>query len=321
MTCIYPHQLFQADFLNMWEEAQRPEQLDPLRKEESSLGKEIFFFFGEEVLPLILSHDWIYEGARTFVTEYAEQYFSVLRLLRSVEDTQLRLVELKAKVKDLLAAAISLHLAPASTQLVKPSDFVEIIQIDKLPTALRQKAKQLYEEAIDLEDLYVQVVSQALHGLYEKGLPRIFFVVKRALKVRMNAKPTAADNSLGEPHQYLNWCKQHLGPEHVISRVFVEHSHIYRAARNVASHQLQPEWRPASNEVFLPDTNNPQLLSLTAFSQLYRFLMYFCEMGTRGILAVFADRERGEKSNRAKHSYMKMYDNPELEAQLCDYPE
>ena len=48
--------------------------------------------------------------------------------------------------------------------------------------------------------------------------------------------------------------------------------------------------------------------------------MYFCEIGTRGILAMFCERDQGEISNNVKNRYMKMYDNQELKARLCDYP-
>jgi len=81
---------------------------------------------------------------------------------------------------------MSLELAPISVNLIKPSDFIKAVNVDRLPANMKKKAVWLYNEAKDLEQLYVNVASQAMQALCERGLPRIFYVTKRALKVNLN---------------------------------------------------------------------------------------------------------------------------------------
>ena len=98
MTSLYPHQMFQADFLEMYRTVGLQEALDPKYKEETENGKEIFYFFGEQVLPLILSNEWVYAAAMRFAEEFAEEYFIMIRLLDSVQATQDRIAETRKAV-------------------------------------------------------------------------------------------------------------------------------------------------------------------------------------------------------------------------------
>ena len=119
MTCIYPHQMFQADFLVMFREVQRQEEIAPLHTDDAETGKEIFFFFVESVLPLILSDDWVYEAARRFAAEYADEYFVMLRLLTSVRENQERLAILRQSVRQFIETVIASGYAPNSVNLTK----------------------------------------------------------------------------------------------------------------------------------------------------------------------------------------------------------
>ena len=319
MTCIYPHQMFQADFLVMFREVQRQEEIAPLHTDDAETGKEIFFFFAESVLPLILSDDWVYEAARRFAAEYADEYFVMLRLLTSVRENQERLAILRQSVRQFIETVIASGYAPNSVNLTKLSDFKKIIDLNSLPVNMKLKANLLYDETLDLEHLYVNVVSQAIQAMYEKALPRMFYVVRRALKVKMELEPSIDDKALQDTSRYLNWCYQHLPEPHVLQKALVKHRNFYRIVRNVDSHKNGPKWRSEANSVYLPDKKEQITVDITEYSKRYRYLMYFCEVGARGILAAFCDRERGAISNGVMHGYIKIYNNPELQTRLCDY--
>jgi hypothetical protein len=312
--------MFQADFFEMFKEVQRQEEIGPFHSDDAEIGKEIFFFFAGDILPLIRSNESVYEAAKMFALEYADEYFTTLRLLESVKGNQDRLTALRNEIQELIREAMSMGLASNSVNLTKPSDFVKVVNVDKLPADIKQKANHLHDKTIDLEQIYVNVVSKAIQVLYERGFPRIFYVVKRALKAQMNLKRTSADNELLDAHQYLDWCSHHLNTKHILSRTFVEHRKFYKAVRNVDSHVAGPKWLPESSAVYLRDREEESTVDVTIFSKRYRFLMYFCEIGSRGILGIFCDCEKGSISNSVKDRYMKMYDNPELQARLCDYP-
>jgi hypothetical protein len=312
--------MFQADFLSMFQEVQRQEKIGPSHSDDAEIGKEIFFFFGEDILPLIRSNEWVYEGARRFATEYADEYFTTLRLLGAVEENQNRLTEIRKESQEFIKEAISLGLAPDNVSLIKPSDFMKVIIFDKLTVDMKQRVKKLFDETVDLERMYVNVASQAIQALYERGFPRIFYVVKRALKIQLSVKPSTADDNLLDAHQYLDWCSHNLDAQHILSKSLVEYRKFYKIVRNVDSHVTGLKWLPESDTVYLPDREEQLTVGITDFSKRYRYLMYFCEIGLRGILSVFCDCEKGAISNNVKDRYMKMYDNPELQSRLCDYP-
>ncbi len=137
----------------------------------------------------------------------------------------------------------------------------------------------------------------------------------------MNLKSTAADDDLLDTHQYLDWCSRHLAAQDVLSKSLVEYRKFYKIVRNVDSHVTGLKWIPESDSVYLPDREEQLTVSITDFSKRYRYLMYFCEIGSKGILGIFCDCEKGNISNSVKNRYMKMYNNPELQARLCDCPE
>ena len=184
---------------------------------------------------------------------------------------------------------------------------------------MKLKANLLYDETLDLEHLYVNVVCQAIQAMYEKALPRMFYVVRRALKVKMELEPSIDDEALQDTSRYLNWCYQHLPEPHVLQKALVKHRNFYRIVRNVDSHKNGPKWLSEANSVYLPDKKEQITVDITEYSKRYRYLMYFCEIGARGILAAFCDREQGAISNGVMHSYIKIYNNPELQTRLCDY--
>jgi len=86
----------------MFKEVQRQEEIGPFHSDDAEIGKEIFFFFAEDIPPFIRSNEWVYEAAKRFAVEYADQYFTTLRLLRSVEENQNRLTILREDVQELI---------------------------------------------------------------------------------------------------------------------------------------------------------------------------------------------------------------------------
>lgn len=312
--------MFQADLLQMFQEVQRQKSQDPFHQLESENGKDLFFFFMEDVLPLIKSDPWVFEAAERFALEFAEEYFIMLRLLK-VEEAQEKLERIKGEVTEFIKLSVSPQFTSKDIKLVKPSDFNNIIEPSKLSDEMQRKAEQLYFRALDLEYLYVHTISQAVQTLYEKGFPRVFYVVNRALKVQRNSKRKPKfDNHLRDPHDYLNWCEQQLEKNHILHKLFVSQRNFYKITRNVASHKFGPKWLSQSNQVHLPDRDNPNTIeNIDKFAERYRYLMYFCEIGTRGVLAIFCDRDRGAASNHIKDKYMKIYNNPELHMRLCNY--
>jgi hypothetical protein len=317
---MYAHEMFQADFLDMLAEVNRQPEIATVHQDDAEIGKDIFFFYAEKVLPLIKSDDSIYSAAEEFASEYSNDYFYTIRMQSNVEDTQAKLTALRGDVKQFLYEVIRMGKAPNSIALTKLSDFIREIKIQELPVDMQKKAKTLFEHSSDLEKLYVNVGTQAIKVLYEKGFPRIFYVVKRALKKHLGLKKSFSDEVLFEAHQYLNWCAQKLPQSHIVSRSLVSHRQFYKVVRNVDSHLLVPKWLPDSNEVILPDRDIELSVKITDFSKYYRYLMYFCEIGSRGILAVFCDCERGKISNSVKDEYLKMFNNPELKHEIQDYP-
>ena len=219
--------------------------------------KTIFFFFANEILPLIKFNDWVYDAAKRFAEEFADEYFIMLRLLGSVEENQERLTDLREEVTEFLKTSMSLGFAPSSVKLTKLSDFRKIVNHKRLPVPMQNQVDYLYDETVDLEYVYVNVASQAMQAMYEKGVSRIFYVIRRGLKTQMGLKPSSSDDTLLETHQYLNWCNQHTPQNHIISRFLVNQSQFYKTVRNVDSHVSGPKWLPDTNQVYLPDRDKP----------------------------------------------------------------
>ena len=317
---MYAHEMFQVDFLNMLPEVQRQPEISSFHQDDADIGKDMFFFFAEEVLPLIKTNDWVYSAAKEFATKYSNDYFLTIRMQSNVKEIQGKLTSLREEVKFFMNEVIRIGKAPNSIELTKLSDFMNVIEFQELPPDMQIKAKALFETSSDLEKLYVNVGAQAIKVLYEKGFPRIFYVVKSALKKKMGLKKSSSDGTLLETHQYIDWCAQKLSSNHILSRAIVRQRRFYKIVRNVDSHLSVPKWLPDTNEVFLPDKDDQITVTITEFSKYYRYLMYFCEVGSRGILAVFCDRERGSIANSIKNDYLKIFNNPELESQIQDYP-
>lgn len=325
MTClevyrvrqVWPHELFRADFDQLPEEAKRQEQMLPVNRGEYKLACEMYDYLSKEVLPLIIHDDWVFEAAATFASEYAADCLRYLRLGgEEVYRTQQRLVGVKEKVVDFVARVAQAHpsMLPPELAMAKPSDFIGLVDVDRLQRDLRTEAKELYELCKDHEMMQLTVVLRSIRDNYETTLPRVMYVIRRAIKVALGLPPRSSDEELTSISEYMDWYECRLDSTHALHTVFGKLRDFYVVARNCGSHHKGLEWDPDNNDVILRDTQTEMSVHIDEFMQRYRYLVvYLCDYGLRGILAAFAERERGSLSNMLVREYTKTF--PE------DFPE
>jgi len=316
MKRVWPHEFFRLDFDQMLEEGKRQEEIHTANRGEYSLVQNMHAYFDGEVLPLVLSNDWVYEAASRFASDYAIDCFHFVKLSgQEAYNTQKGLLQLNEKVVDFLARAYHAGAAPLAdtVDLPKASDFLNLIELDKLPPEMHPEAMALHEEAVDHEILQLQVMLRGIRGSYETSLPRVMYVVRRAIKVKLGLPPEASDNELTGISNYISWYTARVSSGHPLYPVLGELHSFYKVARNVGSHHRGLEWKPESNEVVLTDDNIVLPMSAHGFQQKYRHIVYVCELGLRGILSAFCQREQGAISNSLVKEYVKTF--PE------DFPE
>jgi hypothetical protein len=316
MKRVWPHEFFRLDFDQMLEEGRRQEEIHIANKGEYSLVRDMHTYFDNDVLPLILADDWVFDAASKFVSDYAIDCFLLLKLSgQEAYNTQKNLLELNEKVVDFLARAYHAGAAPLADRidLPKASDFLDLVEVDKLPSEMRLEAIALHEEAKDHEVLQLRVTLRGIREGYETSLPRIMYVVRRAIKVKLGLPPKPSDDELRGISEYVGWYAARVSGHHPLYPVLGKLHSFYKVARNVGSHHRGLEWRPKSNQVVLADRNTVLTMPLYEFQQKYRHIMYLCELGLRGILSAFCEREQGAVSNSLVKEYVKTF--PE------DFPE
>ena len=106
MRRVWPHEFFRIDFDQMLEEGKRQERINVANKGEYAIVQNMHTYFDSEVLPLILSNDWVFEAAKRFASDYAIGCFQYLRLGgREAYETQKGLLEINERVVNFLAQA------------------------------------------------------------------------------------------------------------------------------------------------------------------------------------------------------------------------
>jgi len=300
MRRAWPHEFFRLDFDQMLEEGKRQEKIHTANAGEYNLVRSMHTYFDSEVLPFILSDDWVYEAASTFVSDYAIDYFHSLRLSgQEAYNAQKNLIELNEKVKDFLARAYYADAAPlaGTVDLPKASDFLNLVEVDRLSPEMRSEAETLHERAKDHEFLQLRVTLRGIRESYETSLPRVMYVVRRAIKVKLGLPPKPSDDELTGISEYISWYTARVNSGHPLYPVLGELYTFYKVARNAGSHHRGLEWKPESDEVILADNSTVLTMPLHEFQQKYRHIIYVCELGLRGILSAFCERERGNVSN------------------------
>lgn len=316
MRTVSPHTFFRLDFDKILEEGKRQEKIHTANKGEYALVRNMHAYFDGEVLPLIVSNDWVFEAASRFAAHYAIECFHILRLSgQEVYNTQKDLLEINEGIVDFLARAYHARAAPLAGRidLPKASNFLELVKLEKLNAQMRREALTLYERAKDHEILHLKVTLRAIQSSYETTLPRVMYVVRRAIKVKLGLHARKSDDELTGISAYMSWYIRRVNSGHPLYSVLGKLRGFYKIARNVGSHHRGLRWEPDSNEVILADENTELRMPVHEFQQKYRHLIYLCELGLRGILSAFCEREQGAVSNWLVKEYAKTF--PE------DFPE
>lgn len=308
MKKVLPHEYFRLDFDQMLEEGKRQEQIHSANQGEYSLVKDMHTYFAKKVLPLIIHNDWVFEAASDFASDYAIDCFHYLRLGgQEIYNTQQRLLQINEQIVDFLARASIAGYASVTEDLVKASDFIRYVEVDKLSKEMQSKAKELLELAKDHELLQLIVTLRAIRDNYETTLPRIMYVVRRAIKVDLGLPAKNSDYEITGISEYISWYNNRIGSNHELYPVLGNLTGFYKIARNVESHHQSLKWEAATNEVILEDKNDVLRIPVHEFQKKYRYLIYLCELGVRGILSSFCERERGAISNNLIGEYEKTF--------------
>jgi len=313
---VLPHEFFRLDFDQILEEGKRQEKIHTANRGEYALVQSMHGYFDDEVLPLILSNDWVFEAASKFASAYAMDCFNFLKLSGHVAyNTQKSLLNTNKRVIDFLVRAFHAGAAPSAgtVNLYKASDFLSLVEVNKLDSAMYSEAIALQEESRDHEIIQLQVTLRDITGIYETQLPRIMYVVRRAIKVSLSLTPKDSDNELTGISEHISWYTARVGSGHPLYPVLGELPRFYKVARNVGSHHKGLKWEPENNKIILDDDNNVIIVQLHEFQQKYRHIVDLCELGLRGILSAFCEREQGNASNSLVKEYGKIF--PE------DFPE
>jgi hypothetical protein len=316
MKRVWPHEFFRLDFDQMLEEGKRQEKIHPSNAGEYNLVQSMYTYFDSDVIPLIISDDWVYEAASKFASAYAVDCFHFLKLSgHEVYNVQRNLLELKDKVEDFLARVCHAGVAPldGTVYLSKASDFLDLVEVDRLDSKMRSEALALHEATKDHEILQLKVTLRGIRESYETTLPRVMYVVRRAIKSKLNLPHKPSDDELTSISKYISWYTARVSSGQPLYPVLGELQTFYKVVRNVGSHHKGLEWKPKSDEVILADDNTVLTMPFQEFQQKYRHIIYVCELGLRGILAAFCEREQGDVSNWLVKEYVKTF--PE------DFPE
>lgn len=305
---LYPHQVFNNDFNKIIDEARRQEEVNSGNRGELRVARSIHNLIASEVGPLIESSDWIYEGALRFAEELAPQYFNRLRLTgeqtvrynNQLHSTNNEVVQLLAELSTLGKVSVVERI-----DLTKASDFSHLIDYSILSKKERLRVDNLCKRIKQHEILQLTLTLDAISNLYEMGLPRVMFVIRRALKVKLGKSQTLSDDELHPPSNYIDWIRGNLASGHILKSHFAADKPriFYRTARNVANHHKGLEFDPNNNMIRLVDKSTTLEIPLYEFQQRYRYLVYLVDYSVRGILYYFTNIERGYVSVKVCHDY------------------
>ena len=275
MREIWPHEFFRLDFDQMLEEGKRQEEIHTANKGEYSIVQNMHAYLDSDVLPLISSNDRVFEAAMKFASDYAIDCFHSLRLNgQETYNTQKNLIGLNEETVDFLSRAYQVGAAPlaGTVNLPKASDFLELVEVSKLSPEMRSEAMALYEKSRDHEILQLEVTLRGIRENYETSLPRIMYVVRRAIKVKLGSPLKPSDDELTSISGSISWYTAKLDREHPLYPVLGKIDSFYKVARNVASHHQGLKWKSESNEVILQDNDVSLTISSHKFQQKYRHI-------------------------------------------------
>jgi len=310
VTTALPHEVFRLDFDAILKEGKHQEELDPSNRGEYDLVKGIHTYYSGEVVPLIAQNDWVFQAASRLVLDHVGAYFQCVRLSgRDAFQVQTRLHSLNRQISDFISTHCPKALAGQTVTLTKASDFITLLELDELSKQTQAQATRLFEQVKDHEAMQLTVTLRNIRDTYEMGLPRVMFVVRRAMKVKEGIRAKSCDEDLLSPSDYIDWFTSHADNQHPFYPILGDRqlTQFYRVARNVASHHRGLEWESKVNQVILKDRRVSLLVHIREFQQRYRYLVYLCDYGLRAIFSAFCEREQGTLSDDLKDEYEKTF--------------
>ena len=309
---FYAHQLLRFDFSQIHEEAKRQEDIHPSNKGELAIAQGVFTFFNDSVIPSIISEDWIYQAALSFVEEYIQTYFNSIRLNgEQTHKWQQNLLKTNDEVVDMLAKMAVAGKAPraGTVNLPKASDFTQLILLEKLSPQETKAVNDLHQRTMDHEDMHLTLTLKNIGDMYEVGLPRIMFLARRVIKHVLGEKASKSDEKLLQPADHLDWYAQKCDNTHPLFPIIGDGDMqaFLKFARNVSSHHIGLKWDRNKNTVILADRHETLEVPIHLFQQRHRYLVYLIDYGVRAILAAFCETEQGEKANKVYREYDKIF--------------
>jgi hypothetical protein len=310
MRKVFPHQVFHYDFDTMLEEGKRQEEMCLENQGEYELAKGIHAYFSRVVMPLVVRDDHVFQVASLLVKEYINAYFLNVRISsKEAYEVQQELHQLKDAVRDFFRRHPPKALVGQEIRLAKLSDFLTVVELDELHQEAQEEAAGISEWVKDHETLLLTVTLRNIRDCYEMALPRVMFVVRRAMKVSQGIQGSSSDHRLLQPSDYVDWFECHANSHHPFQSILGNQSLIefYKVARNVASHHYGLRWEPSTSRVILKDRAKTLSVPLKEFQQRYRYLVYLCDYSLRGIFSAFAEREKGPLSDKLLDEYNKTF--------------
>jgi hypothetical protein len=311
---VLPHEVFRADFDQMLEEGARQERIHLANQGEEAVVCGMHSYFDGVVIPLIKEDDWVYAAALDFVEEYAQDCFDYLEMDGEMAwELQKKLLSRKREVEDFLVKAFKVkalrkHKLDYADQMIpKASDFIKYVKLYCLSPEMKSDAMTLYKRARREETKQLKWTLRMIRAAYEKTLPRIMYVTRRAIRVNQQLPMKPSYNDLPNISASISWLERYIQEDHPLHPVLGDIRNFYRIARNTESHQYELEWDEDSNKVVLVDGEEKLPVDLYVFQQRYRYLVYLCDIGLRGILAAFTERERGPRSLEILRAYSKTF--------------
>ncbi len=299
-----PHEFFRIEFDTLLEEGRRQERIDPENAGEAQEIESLHKYLDKEVLPLVTSHDWVFEAADRLAREWIQHVFDQEFLTGAqCYSMQTALHKLKEEVIGFVARASARgwtkKSADSGLRLKKASDFYYLLDVRRInDRAAMAEAQRLRSTTESHERRQVRLIMTALRDLYAKVFPQVMFVVKRAMKVNANLPPSEGDNKLRDVSEDLCWYDSRVGPGSALYLLTKDLRNKYRVVRNASSHPGQFAWLPHTNIVRFLESKMKQWteFDVDEYHRLYRRLVLFCDMGIRGILSAYCQREHGDFS-------------------------
>ena len=311
MEELFPHQIFRDECSKTLLDARRQEAINPENVGEFAIVEEFFKYLQDNVMSLMLNNDWVFAAVSRFVREYRHDCFD------SWESTGIAAVHASKEldhynelVGDFLKReAVQYHavdMRELGDRLRKGSDFLEHVNLKRLPGKLRGRAKSLHKKVSDFERRYIKTISEILREDYESVLPRIMFVFRRVVKIERNLPDKPAYDSLLDISGSLEWYESNIDDSHSLFPALGFLRDFYKIVRNAASHVESMQWESETDSVHLPDKTNPQTVDVYEYIKKYRYLVYILEMGMATILAAYCEHEKDELAVELAEDYIAM---------------